>query len=86
MQNGYDESTLMFKKYQNEKNNKRNGCRYFSSLFIVLQDGGARPLPSYKGMLYDNDLVFDSNFSSANLMAVYLVPANLLRWARTLMI
>ena len=80
LNNGYEPSTLLFQKYDNKKCNKRGRTEYFSSMFLGLESGRSPKLAEYKGMLFDDDLVFDSNYQSANLMAVFKVILYLLRW------
>jgi hypothetical protein len=38
---------------------------------VGIQGNRGQRLPEYKGMLRDDDLIFDSNFESGNLMAVF---------------
>lgn len=71
--NGYNNDTLIFKKMNNDSMNHRNKHTFFSSLFIGIQGHRGVKLPEYMGMLCDDDLIFDSSFESANLMAVYKV-------------
>ena len=61
----------MFKRFNNDTINRRGKKQYFSSLFVMIQGNRGMRLPEYKGMLRDDDLIFDSNFESANLMAVF---------------
>jgi hypothetical protein len=60
--NGYETDTLIFKRYENNNLNKRCKKQFFASLFLQIQGPKALKLPEYKGMLQDNDLIFDSNF------------------------
>mgnify|MGYP000994376607 CR=1 FL=1 len=62
LNNGYEPSTLLFQKYDNKKCNKRGRTEYFSSMFLGLESGRSPKLAEYKGMLFDDDLVFDSNY------------------------
>jgi hypothetical protein len=72
--NGYEPSTLQFRKYNNENCNRRGKTEYVASVFLPF--GGKHPprLPDYKGTIFDDQLEFDSSYESANLMAVYKVP------------
>lgn len=70
--NGYEVDTMIFRRYDKHVLNNRRGKReYFSSVFLGIQGNRAMRLPEYHGMLRDDDLIFDSSFESANLMAVF---------------
>ena len=63
-------------KHDNRFLNVRNRIEYFSSLFIAFNGKAYPHLPEYKGMFVDDNLEFDSNYESANLMAVFKVKRN----------
>ncbi len=62
LSNGYNTDTLIFKKFNNESMNKRKKQVFFSSLFVGIQGSRGLKLPEYKGMICDDDLIFDSSF------------------------
>ena len=75
----YDESKMIFKKYHCQSN-KRGEQVFLASIFISLEQKKIK-LPQYNGMIKDDQLIFDSNFQSGNLMAVYKVTYGLYRLA-----
>jgi hypothetical protein len=60
--NGYEPDTLIFKRYNNDSINRRGRMQFFSSLFVGIEGSRGMRLPEYKGMIRDNDLIFDSSF------------------------
>ena len=82
----YNKSPLIFRKYDNRKCNRRGRMNFMASVFLGIDNGKGRKLPDYEGMMQDDQLVFDSNFESANLMAVYRVVVGRSRWAAAAMI
>ena len=53
---------MIFMKYENKNCNKRGKCEYFSSLFLKTDNKESIKLPNYKGMIAEDDLIFDSNY------------------------
>jgi hypothetical protein len=53
---------MLFLKHDNKKCNKRCRTEYFSSMFLGLESGRNTKLAEYKGMVFEDDLVFDSNY------------------------
>jgi hypothetical protein len=60
-------------KYNNEGQNKRGNKTFLASIFLPIEIKRLIKLPDYKGMLKDDQLTFESNFESANLMSVFRV-------------
>jgi hypothetical protein len=59
--NGYEPEMMIFAKYDNKNCNTRARVEYFASVFVPL-DKRVHQLPGYKGMIFDDQLTFDSNY------------------------
>jgi len=59
--NGYEPSTMLFIKFDNKNCNQRARVKYFASIFLPLEIR-THQLPEYKGMIFDDQLIFDSNY------------------------
>ena len=71
--NGYSPSSLLYQRYLNANCNLRHRKEFFASLFVGIEGSHALKLPPHQGTLREDDLTFDSDFDSGNLMAVFKV-------------
>lgn len=73
LQDEYLSNNLIYQKYNNEGCNTRDKVTYLASMFIKKNSKNGVVFPQVLGSVKDDQLVFDAEYESGNLMMVYKV-------------